>query len=256
MSNHYHLLLETPLANMPQIMQYINGSYTAYFNVRHQRAGHLFQGRYKAILVEADAYAKELSRYIHLNPVRAEIVGMPHEYTWSSFPYYIGRKRPPKWLCTMLILGYFSKRVFGAQNRYREFVNSGVGSEYKTPLKDVVGSTILGSTDFVNDIKERYLRSKSYERELPALRTLRPRPSVELIKKEVNAVLGKDSALSKRVSLYLSRQFSGMRLREIGRHFGVGESGVSQASHRVVVQMNWDWKLKRDMERIQKRLQV
>src|SRR5664279_2859353 len=84
MNNHYHLLLETPSGNLSQIMRHINGAYTTYFNVKRKRAGHLFQGRYKAILVEADEYAKELSRYIHLNPVRVGIVANPEEYRWSS----------------------------------------------------------------------------------------------------------------------------------------------------------------------------
>ncbi len=79
MNNHYHILLETPLGNLSQIMRHINGAYTTYINVKRKRAGHLFQGRYKAILVEADEYAKELSRYIHLNPVRAGIVEKPEE---------------------------------------------------------------------------------------------------------------------------------------------------------------------------------
>ena len=82
MDNHYHLLLETPSGNLPQIMRHTNGAYTTYFNVKRERSGHLFQGRYKAILVDMDEYAKELSRYIHLNPVRAKMVKTPEEYEW------------------------------------------------------------------------------------------------------------------------------------------------------------------------------
>ncbi len=89
MSNHYHLLLETPAANLSEIMRHINGAYTTYYNVKRKRAGHLFQGRYKAILVEADSYAKELSRYIHLNPVRVGMVAKPEEYEWSSYRCFI-----------------------------------------------------------------------------------------------------------------------------------------------------------------------
>ena len=84
MSNHYHLLLETPKGNLSQIMRHINGAYTTYFNVKRKRAGHLFQGRYKAILVDADAYVAELSRYIHLNPVRAGMVKKAEEYVNSK----------------------------------------------------------------------------------------------------------------------------------------------------------------------------
>jgi hypothetical protein len=83
MSNHYHLLLETPSGNLSQIMRHINGAYTTYFNVKRKRAGHLFQGRYKTIIVEADAYALKLSRYMHLNPVRAGMVAKP-EHTLNG----------------------------------------------------------------------------------------------------------------------------------------------------------------------------
>jgi putative transposase len=106
MSNHYHLMIETPLGNLSQIMKYINSAYTNFFNIKRKRTGHLLQGRYKAILVEADAYAAELSRYIHLNPVRAGMVRSPEEYRWSSYGYYT-EGCAPSWLKTEFILAYF-----------------------------------------------------------------------------------------------------------------------------------------------------
>ena len=96
MSNHYHLLLETPEGNLSQIMQHINGSYTTYFNVKRKRAGHLFQGRYHAVLVEADAYALELSRYVHLNPVHAGIATRPEDHAWSSYAAYLDGRAAPR----------------------------------------------------------------------------------------------------------------------------------------------------------------
>ena len=104
MSNHYHLLLETPSGILSQIMRHINGAYTNYFNKKRNRSGHLFQGRYKGVLVDIDEYAQELSRYIHLNPVRANMVEAPEQYAWSSYRYYTGFKKPPKWLKTDFIL--------------------------------------------------------------------------------------------------------------------------------------------------------
>lgn len=104
MENHYHLFLETPRGNLSQIMRHLNGAYTTSFNVRHQRSGHLFQGRYKAIVVEADSYALELSRYIHLNPVRAKLTEKPEDFSWSSYRGYIGREATPPWLTTAHIL--------------------------------------------------------------------------------------------------------------------------------------------------------
>ncbi len=121
MDNHYHILLETPSGNLAQIMRHINGAYTTYFNIKRARSGHLFQERYKAILVDIDEYAKELSRYIHLNPVRAKIVEIPEEYDWSSYKFYIGKQKPAKWLYRDFILGYFGKKVPAAQKAYKNW---------------------------------------------------------------------------------------------------------------------------------------
>lgn len=98
LNNHYHLLLETPCGNLPQSMRHINGAYTTYFNVKRARSGRVFQGRYKAILVDIDEYAKELSGYIHLNPVRAKMVETPEMHDWSSYKFYIGKEKPAEWL--------------------------------------------------------------------------------------------------------------------------------------------------------------
>ena len=115
MDNHYHLLIQTPRANLPEVMQYINGSYTTYVNTKRQRVGHLFQGRYKALLIEADTYAQELSRYIHLNPVRAGMVRKPEDYPWSSYRYYAGKDKSPRWLTLKFILDYFEGRATDGQ---------------------------------------------------------------------------------------------------------------------------------------------
>jgi hypothetical protein len=122
MSNHYHLLLQTPSGNLSQIMRHINGAYTTYFNTKRQRTEHLLQGRFKAILVDMDEYSKELSRYIHLNPIRAKMIEKLEDYQWSSYLDYIGKTKPPAWLERNFILGYFSKKPAIAQRNYREFV--------------------------------------------------------------------------------------------------------------------------------------
>jgi hypothetical protein len=135
MSNHYHLLLETPSGNLAQIMRHINGAYTTYFNVKWKRAGHLFQGRYQAILVEADAYALELSRYMHLNPVRAGMVAKPEHYPWSSSRSSIGHSTTPAWLKMDFILGYIGSTSPDAKNSYRQLVEDRLDSAYESPLK-------------------------------------------------------------------------------------------------------------------------
>jgi len=256
MDNHYHLLMETPVGNLSQIMQHINGGYAAYFNVKHHRSGHLFQGRYKAILVDADEYAQQLSRYIHLNPVRAGIVDKPERYPWSSYLYFIGNKKAPQWLVMDLILSYFGRGVSEAKKGYREFVDAMLGQEYNSLLDDVVSSTILGCVDFVKEIKDKYLKGKNTDRNLPALRALSDRPAIEKIEEEVEIVLGADNALSRKVKLYLCHRYSGRKLTDIGTHFAIGESGVSQASYRVSLQIRTDKKLRQQIMSIEKGLEL
>ncbi len=120
-------------------MRHINGAYTTYFNIKHKRAGHLFQGRYKAILVDADAYAGELSRYIHLNPVRGGIVNMPEKYIWSSYQYYTGKKKKPDWLRVDFILGYFGSELLSSQEKYINFVLARINGKYNSPLDETIG---------------------------------------------------------------------------------------------------------------------
>jgi len=109
MDNHYHLILETPMGNLLKVMHGINGGYTGYFNRKYKRVGHLFQGRYRAILVEKESYLLPLSRYVHLNPVRAGLVRRPEGYRWSSYRGYIGREREEDWVEYAWALSQFAE---------------------------------------------------------------------------------------------------------------------------------------------------
>ncbi|MDI6890869.1 MAG: transposase [Thermodesulfovibrionales bacterium] len=255
MSNHYHLLLETPLGNLSTIMRYIDGAYTTYYNVKRQRAGHLFQGRYKAIVVDADEYAGELSRYIHLNPVRAKIVTRPEEYKWSSYRSYIGKERSPKWLTVDFILSYFGGRTTAAQKKYRNFVDSLTGKRYESPLKEVVASTILGGIDFIKEIKEKYLSGRGVDRNVPALAELR-KTSIEEIKQAVEGVFRGDTNVTRKAALYISHRYSGRTLKEIGKHFQIGESGVTKASRRFYEILEKDKGIKKKVRYICNRLKL
>lgn len=256
MRNHYHLLLETPLGNLSQIMRHINGAYTTSFNAAHHRSGHLFQARYKALLVEADAYAAELSRYIHVNPVRAGMVDEPGRYAWSSYLLYVGQTKTPQWLNTGLILGYFGHRVSDAQKGYREFVYAVHGFAYESPLSKVVASTILGGVDFVKVIAQKYLTDKQVNRDLPALRALSVRPTIEGITKDVTTLFGADERLGKSASIYFCHRYSGSSLKEIGAYFGIGESAVSQASRRFSLRIAKNRKLSKKVEQIKNQLKM
>ena len=255
MDNHYHLLIQTPLSNLSEIMQYINGSYTTYINIKRQRVGHLFQGRYKSILIDADTYAQELSRYIHLNPVRAGMVGKPEDYPWSSYPYYSGKKKAPNWLTMDFILGYFDERIQVGQRKYVEFVEAMIGQRYENPLKAAVASSILGGEDFINRIKAKYLRDRDIDRNLPGLTELRKR-TVKEIMKGVETVLKGNERYEKMAGIYLCHRYSGLGLREIGSYFGIGESAVSQSSRRFGMMLEKNKKLNNRMKDICNRLGI
>lgn len=251
MSNHYHLLLETPLSNLSQIMRHINGAYTTYVNVTRKRAGHLFQGRYKAILVEADAYALALSRYMHLNPVRAGMVAKPEDYQWSSYRSYIGDCLTPAWLRTDFILGAVGRNASTAKQTYRRFVEDLLDQRYESPLNDTVASTVLGRAKFVRDIVARHVGQTRAARNLPAVKALALRPSMEAIIRTVKAELGDRAELLRAVSLYGCQRYSGAKLKDIGARLGISDAAVSQASRRVTLQAKTDRQLRRMLDRIE-----
>jgi len=256
MDNHYHLLIETPVGNLSQIMRHINGAYTTYFNVKRARSGHLFQGRYKAILVEKDECAKELSRYIHLNPVRAKMIETPEDYPWSSYGSYIGKKACPEWLHRDFILDYFGRKVSASQKGYRKFVESLIDQHYESPLGDVVGSVLLGSQEFIDFIKEKFIIGRKPDKDLPALGQLAPRVSMLSIFEEVDSVFGEDPSFSRNLKIYLSKKHTGEKLKTIGSYFGMSESAVSHASRRAESQIAAAGKLKKKIRKIEKKLKL
>jgi putative transposase len=253
MDNHYHLLLETPAGNLPRIMRHINGAYTTYFNVKRNRSGHLFQGRYKAILIDADEYAKELSRYIHLNPVRAGLVEKPEDYPWSSYRDYTGGRKPAGWLKRDFILEYFDAKEPAAQEKYKTFVNQLAKENYETPLKDLFASTILGCAEFITYLKEHHLKDTQPDRNVPATRRLSEMLSMpDIIEKVDQAVF--DERLSRNIKLYLCREFTGERLKEIGDRFHVSESAVSHAARKMSELVAKDKTIRKGVEAIVKEL--
>jgi len=255
MDNHYHLLLETPIGNLSKILHHINGAYTTYFNTKRRRSGHLFQGRYKAILVEKDSYGKELSRYIHLNPIRAGLVDRPSEYRWSSYPYYVGREKKPDWLTTESILGYFGPDESSAQKTYRRFVEDTSWIEIKNPMKDVFASTLLGSQKFITWAREQFIGSENVDtRNIPVLKELVERPSLEQIERKIESIIGGKHPLYKKFCIHVSHQHGGFSLKEIGAYYGMRGSAVSQSSRRFKVRILEDNKLKKLMGDIDRRM--
>ncbi len=160
MDNHYHMTIETPETHISQIMHAINSVYAAEFNKRYGRKGHLFQSRFKGILVDKDNYLIELSRYIHLNPVKAGLVNDPKDYVWSSYGNYIN-KRDDFFVDTELILASFKSGSLDSNKRYEYFVNEKLNINNQEPdwlHKNTKRRRFLGSGNFINMVLEKGAR--------------------------------------------------------------------------------------------------
>ena len=176
MNNHYHLIVETSDGNLAQGMRQLNGVYTQASNRKHGRMGHLFQGRYKAILVQKESYLLEDFRYVVLNPVRAKAVDRPEEWKWSSYRAMGGLERPHPCLTTDWVLGQWGERRGQAGKKYREFVKAGIGGQ--SIWEKVKGQSLLGEDDFVKRI-QRYLKGREEIKEVPKSQRYMGRPSLE-----------------------------------------------------------------------------
>ena len=172
MGNHYHLLLETPEKTLSKGMHLLNGVFTQRFNRRWKRVGHLFQGRFKSILVERESHLLELLRYVVLNPVRAGMVDRVEDWPWSSFRATAGIVSAPPWLEVRWTLAQFPPPP-GARRRYRNFVRAGIGRP--SPLEDVRGQIYLGDENFRKKIQARIdACATSQEHPEPQRRQIRP----------------------------------------------------------------------------------
>ena len=175
MTNHYHLLVETPDANLSKGMRQLNGVYTQRFNLAYNRTGHVFQGRYKAILVQKDAYLLELARYVVLNPVRARMVRTPADWPWSSYRAMIGDEPAPEWLETRTILAAFGETEPEAVEHYARFVAEGKGQP--SPWEQLKNQVFLGSDSFVESLRRQLPKNRDLTRG-PAGQTTASRQAV------------------------------------------------------------------------------
>jgi putative transposase len=229
MSNHYHLLFETPQANLSVAIQWINVNYSVYFNKRHQRKGHLFQGRFKSILLDANEYLVLLSRYIHLNPVRAKMVTHPLGYSWSSYPVFAGKRQKPDWLITEAVLSYFGKERKEAISNYKNYVEKVSIETLEDPAKNMPGGFILGGVGFVNWVKGEFLSTRKDEKEIPQLKKLKPKVSLATIiqsvcdefgcSEEQIKIRGRKNNKVRAIAIYLARDLCGISGKELGTFF-------------------------------------
>lgn len=175
MNNHYHLIIETPEGNLSKGMRQLNGVFTKLFNKKHKRVGHIFQGRYKAILIQKESHLLEVCRYTVLNPVRARAVKNPDEWKWSSYLATLGKEKPHKCLNRDWILRQFADRRKIAENKYKEFVVAGIGNN--GIWKKVKGQSLLGDDDFVETLI-KFVTGYEEMEEIPKAQRYINRPSL------------------------------------------------------------------------------
>lgn len=222
MSNHYHLLIETPEGNLSRGMRHLNGIYTQQFNRRHNRVGHILQGRYKAIVVDKDNYLLELSRYIVLNPIRAGTASGPREWQWSSYKSTAGYGKGIPCLTKDWILSQFGRERAEAEIRYRAFVRAGLKA--KTPWKEVRGQLYLGDENFIDKIK-KLIRGKETLKEIPRMQRYITKPLLGDILKYKDKKT-RDNAIFEAHIRY------GYTLKDIAEYIGVHYATVSRAVKR------------------------
>jgi len=220
MTNHYHLLVETPDGNLSAGMRQLNGVYTQRSNRRHGRVGHVFQGRYKAILVDRESYLLEVARYVVLNPVRAGMVKQPQDWPWSSYRATVALDDPPQWLAADALLAAFGTDRAQAVQRYAQFVAEGVKAP---PLWDKLhGQVYLGDAGFV----QRMLAKASQPADLQVPRAQRrapPEPLAAIAARHAD----RDAAIA---AAHASGHYS---YTQIAEHFGVHFTTVGRIVRRA-----------------------
>jgi REP element-mobilizing transposase RayT len=268
MENHFHLLVETPLGNLGRFMRHFNITYTGYYNRRHNRVGHLYQGRYKSILVDKDSYLSVLSRYIHLNPVRIkameentdeEKIQLLQDYTWSSLPGYINTGKREQFVDYAMILKEYGGDNDRGRLAYKKRIYDDISE--KLEIKDkVIGQSIIGGEEFIRWVKEELLE-KQKDRECPSLREIQRHKAKEKIIEVIEKESGKDLEEIKRekgsirqIVMDFLYRIGGLKGVDIGELMGVDYSTVSQGRKRLREKMEKDGKLKQLVDRVERRL--
>ena len=257
LDNHFHLFLRTPEAGLAPGMRQLNGDYAGYFNRRHGRLGPLMQGRYKSVLVENAGHWGELSRYIHLNPVRAGLVERPENWFWSSYRAYHRPALRPEWLDCGTVLEEFGKDERTARRAYRKFMAEGLGRKLDNPVSRAAHGLVLGSDEFVKRVRA-LLAGRGSHPEVPQLGRLGRGVDLDRLVDWVCDKLKADRSswtqgrrsddLDRAICAFVVRRASGARLRDVAAALGYrSQSAVTVACRRVTEAMG-EAKVRRQVE--------
>ena len=257
MPNHFHLFLETLMANLSEMMQYLITNYVLYFNKKHERCGHLFQSRFRSVLVDAESYAKELSRYIHLNPVRSGIVDRPEQFVWSSYGYYRGTAVSERWLETATVLRLFRGQLSEALEAYSRYIEDGIGKDNVALIRESAKQGILGNQKFIEKIKTEQLGEdlKRPDREKPQLNELRKKPDLQRIKAICERALGAGNRWTMPVAILIGHRCTAARLKDLGDLYSLSVSGASNACSRARKAIDQSETLSRTISEIEKEIE-
>lgn len=243
MSNHVHLLIEQKRTPLSRIMQGVQQSYTMYYNGKYGKTGHLFQGRYKAIICDRDSYMLELIRYIHLNPVRAGIVKQPLEYEWSSHSAYLSSKSSD-WLEVERPLSTISQNKKEAISNYRAFIADGIETGHREELYQLKEQRYLGDEEFIEEAKIHL--GKVEERLLPieinmseVVREISKAYKVPT-QRIVDSSNNREGALLRGISAYVAKEIGGVTLSEAAKHFGRDQATISIAVTKLRERLSKD----------------
>lgn len=221
MTNHYHIVVETVEGNLSQGMRQLNGVYTQHFNHTHHRVGHVFQGRYKGILVDKDSYLLELTRYVVLNPVRAHMVGEEKDWPWSSYRSMIGEQRSPEWLETDWLLSQFSVRKKSAILKYKDFIRAGAGQP--SIWGELTQQIYLGDEHFLMEMQ----KAMDQQADLSEIPRAQRRPPAESPGYYEEKYQDRKRGM---VEAYRSGDYT---MKEIAEYFNVHYSTVSRAINKT-----------------------
>jgi len=260
MPTHYHLMLQTPDANLSRCIRHLNGIYTQRYNVSHSCDGTLFRGRYKSILVEADNYVLQLVRYIHRNPLKAGLVKRLDQYVWSSHRGYLSKAKKWNWIYKHFILDMLTTQINSQIQIYKQFMAQEQDENLVRVLDGNNPPSMLGSEKFISWIKDLFFKKKK-DMEVPASMELAP--DLDKIISEVSNYYNVSPTQLKAVrrgmeneprdvAIYLIRSMRAEPLMRVGANFGLNQySSVSSAVTRVKAKLQKDRKFKDRLEHIE-----
>jgi len=266
LDNHYHLLIHTPQGNISRSMRHLNGIYTQSFNRKHGSDGSIFRGRFKAILIDADSYLLEVVRYIHLNPVRANIVETPEQYLWSTHNAYLEERPSLSWLVRDEVLGRFGEKLNQSIKRYREFIQAGIPSDIEEFYTMKRRPIILGAERFKDWVRTKLISSDKQDYEIPEAKVLHSSISanhvIDIIMKRYK--VGKETLgrvhrgkwnEPRDVAIYLCRKECGLPLKGIATNLGItAYTTISMSYRRVERRITKDDSFRKRLNKIIKEL--